>query len=291
MQAHSDFVNISSMLNNHAPKADFRYRQTLNNAKLTGTLVDLIKAHGLEKGCSKEKGALVMMVGSTFPAAAMRHRPLLMDYILTDKIVTNDQCNGAMKYFKGIKDADVVVADLEKSAGVGIVVSDADVEAAVAKVLQDNMEALEAERYHFKTMKLLQPIKNIGDMAWADIAKVKAELARQTAALLGPKTAADDETQEKPKKTKAPKPEKVLPRPDQPLIPQLQQPKRVASALYVCHGHHGTLVRACLDQDLPGSMVVRLGTLPCSSLSSCNVLLNWEPPPPGAPRADPPAAR
>lgn len=186
-------------------------RQTLTNVKLTGTLVELIKAHGLEKGCSKEKGALVMIVGSTFPAVAMRHRPLLMDYILTDRIVTNDQCNGAMKYFKTVKDGDIVVTAFEKAAGVGIVVSDADVAAAVAEVLQENAEALVSERYHFNTMKLLQPIKNIGDMAWADIGKVKAELASQTEAILGPKTAEDEKPREKPKKTKAPKPEKVPP--------------------------------------------------------------------------------
>lgn len=150
-----------------------------------------------------------MIVGSTFPVAAIRHRPLLMDYIFTDKIVTNDQCNGAMKYFKGLKDDDVAVADFEQAAGVGIVVSDTEIEEAVAQVLQDNVEALEADRYHFNTMKLLQPIKSIGNMAWADIAKVKAELATQTEAILGPKTAADEKPREKPKKVKAPKPAKV----------------------------------------------------------------------------------
>jgi len=129
--------------------------------------VELIKAHGLEKGCSKEKGALVMIVGSTFPVAAIR------------------------------------------AAGVGIVVSDTEIEEAVAQVLQDNVEALEADRYHFNTMKLLQPIKSIGNMAWADIAKVKAELATQTEAILGPKTAADEKPREKPKKVKAPKSAKV----------------------------------------------------------------------------------
>eukprot|EP00892_Ulva_mutabilis_P008053 jgi/Ulvmu1/561/UM001_0569.1 len=184
-------------------------KQTLNNAKLTSSLVELIKAHGLQNGCSKEKGALVMIVGSTFPVAAIRHRPLVMDYILKDKIITNDQLNGAIKYFKGVKDGDAVIADFEKAAGVGIVVGDADITAAVVTVLQDNREALEAERYRFNTMKLLQPIKNIGDMAWADINKVKAELATQTEAILGPKTAADEKPKEKPKKVKAPKPAKA----------------------------------------------------------------------------------
>ena len=58
-------------------------------------------------------------------------------------------------------------------------------------------------------MKLLQPIKAIGDMAWADISKVKSELDTQSVAMLGPKTAEDEKPREKPKKIKASKEPKV----------------------------------------------------------------------------------
>jgi glutaminyl-tRNA synthetase len=183
-------------------------RDTLSNVKLTRELVELIKENGLTEGCGREQGALVMMVATTFPSAAVAHRPLLMKYITDKKITTNDQCSAAVKYLKGLKDAELDIEQFEKTSGVEVVVTDAEIGAAVAKALSDNEAAIKEERYHFNFMKLLQPIKATGNLAWADIKKLKAELDKQSTALLGPKTAEDENPKEKPKKPKAAKPAK-----------------------------------------------------------------------------------
>lgn len=179
------------------------------NAKLTRELVNLIKASGLTDGCNKEQGTLVMMVASTFPSAALEHRSVLMKYIVDKKIVTNDQCSAAIKFFKGLTDKKLDLGKFEKASGVGIVVSDSEIAAAVKKALTDNEAIIKEQRYHFNFMKLLQPIKSTGDVAWADISKVKSELDTQSVAMLGPKTAEDEKPREKPKKVKAPKEPKV----------------------------------------------------------------------------------
>lgn len=149
------------------------------------------------------------MVASTFPSAALSHRPVLMQYITEKKIVTNDQCSAAIKFFKALKDGQYDAAKFEKASGVGIVVTDEEIAAAVSKALADNEAVIKEQRYHFNFMKLLQPIKAIGDMAWADIGKVKSELDLQSVAMLGPKTAEDERPHEKPKKAKAPREPKV----------------------------------------------------------------------------------
>ena len=185
---------------------DARCSETLKNAKLSATLAEIVRAHELDQGrCSKEKGALVKQVGITLPASAAAHRSLLINHIKEGKIARNEQCTAAIKYVKArANESDLDIAEFDRSCGVGVVVSDSDIEAAVAEVMHDQRGAIEEERYHFNLMKLVQPIKQIGDMAWADIDKVKAQLDAQAAQLLGPKTAEDEKPRVKPKKPKGP---------------------------------------------------------------------------------------
>lgn len=172
---------------------------------MTKQLVSIIEAHGLQTGTTKEVGALVVLLAATLPVSSGQHRDLLMEHILAGKLATNDQVAAAVKHVKARTDGNVDRAALEKAAGVGVVITDADVAGAVSEVMAANKAAICEERYRFNLNKLIQPVKAVGDMVWADIGKVKAELDVQAAAMLGPKTAEDEKPAEKPKKTKAPK--------------------------------------------------------------------------------------
>jgi Glutaminyl-tRNA synthetase, non-specific RNA binding region part 1 len=187
-------------------------RETLSNAKLTAALVDIVKAHGLESGCNKATAALIVQVGSTLPPSAAPHRPLLVRKILSRDIASNDQCTAAIKYLKAhAADSEIDEAEFDKASGVGVVVSDADVAAAVAAAMAQSEAAIKEERYRFNFRKLLQPIKASGDMAWADIARVMAEIDKQKVQMLGPETEEDRKPAEKPKGiSKKAKPPKVL---------------------------------------------------------------------------------
>lgn len=185
--------------------SDNLIKNTLTNPKLTRSLVEVISTHGFEQGCDKAVGALVVMVGSKFPGSALKHRATLMTYIRDGRIATNDQVEAALKHLKTVGDADLDVSKFEKASGVGIVVSEADVQAAVSSVLAQHADAIKEERYQYNFKKLLQPIKAIGDLAWAPISTITAEIDKQAAAMLGPKTAEDEKPREKPKKVKAPK--------------------------------------------------------------------------------------
>jgi glutaminyl-tRNA synthetase len=175
------------------------------NSKITATLVEIVAKHGLEGGCAKEMGALIVQIASTLPPSAVAHRPLLISHVKAGKIVTNDQCTAAIKFLIAATNGDVDVNVFDRACGVGVHVKDADIASAVSEVFASNKEAICEERYHFNFMKLMQPIKQKGDMAWADIGKVKAEMEIQKTNLLGPKTAEDEKPRGKARKIKAPK--------------------------------------------------------------------------------------
>ena len=129
-----------------------------------------------------------------------------MARILDGRLATNDQMVAAVKFLKAAPaGAAVDEAALDTAAGVGVVVTAADIAAAVAEAFEANRAAICEERYQFNFMKLMQPIKQIGDMAWADIAAVKGAIEAQKLKTLGPKTAEDEQPKAKAKKVKAPK--------------------------------------------------------------------------------------
>lgn len=182
-------------------------RQTLNNAKLCNALSDIAAEHGLEGGCSREVGALLIMVATKFPATALRHRGLLVDYIKEGKISRNDQCTAALRHLAAVGGAELDVEAFDAAAGVGVVVSPDDVRRAVAAVCDAHADEIAAQRYRFNITKLIQPVKRSDGMAWADAANITAALQERRLAMLGPMTDEDtavaNQPVPKPKKTKA----------------------------------------------------------------------------------------
>lgn len=76
------------------------------------------------------------------------------------------------------------IAAFEHAAGVGIEVNPDEIQAAVAEVLTANEAELRTDRYHFNVNRLLPAIKAIGNMQWADIVAVKAQLEAQQVCLM-----------------------------------------------------------------------------------------------------------
>lgn len=98
----------------------------------------------------------------------------------------------------------------QAASGVGVVVTPEQLSAAVAEVLSAESARVKETRYRTPPGPLLAAVK--AKQPWADVAVVKAELDGQLAALLGPRTAADDAPVEKPKK--APKDKEAAPAPE-----------------------------------------------------------------------------
>lgn len=82
------------------------------------------------------------------------------------------------------------LSHLETFCGIGVEVSDAEIQKAVTKVIEDNRTQLLKERYSFPIPKLLYSLKD-GRLKWADGRKVKDVFDLQIVALLGEETAED----------------------------------------------------------------------------------------------------
>ena len=78
----------------------------------------------------------------------------------------------------------------ETFCGIGIEVSDTEIQEAVSNVIEKHRSQLVEERYSFPISKLLYSLKD-GRMKWADGRKVKDVFDREIIALLGEETEED----------------------------------------------------------------------------------------------------
>lgn len=93
--------------------------------------------------------------------------------------------------------------EFEEAAGVGVVVTEEDVAAAVDDAIEKNTTALIEKRYRFNTGLMQRDIMN--KLRFAEGKAVNASINEKIGALLGPKTEADLAKPPKVKKAKAPK--------------------------------------------------------------------------------------
>eukprot|EP00906_Rhabdomonas_costata_P020269 RCo029455 len=171
-------------------------RDTLVNKELTALLLDLHAKFGA--------GKLLYTVATKCDSEP--HRLLLGKYISEGKVTTSQQLDGALRFLKecGGRAVGFGDAELEKASGVGVTVSDAELASAVQVALAEEKAAIEEERYQYNFSDLLGKLKKAERVKWADAARIRAEIDRQAAALLGPKTAEDLAGGKPKKKDKAP---------------------------------------------------------------------------------------
>ena len=105
------------------------------------------------------------------------------------KIDSAAKLEGALTYLKTIGGDAAVEGELHKAAGVGVVVTDADVTAAVAACLADYQEAFAAERYRGPKGPALAQLKRT--IPFADPKRVLEQFELQLEAMLGPMTEQD----------------------------------------------------------------------------------------------------
>jgi len=167
---------------------------TTKNAKLSSKLVQVIRAAGAEAGCDRAKGQLLYAIASRLPSTTWQHADLLARYVSEGKLRTGVQLDEALSFLKKYHagTADVDVAAFDEAAGVHVDLSEDDVRRLVAEVIEGMREELVAERYQLPLNKLLSRVRE-GPLKFADGRLVKDEVEAARAALLGPKTEADDE--------------------------------------------------------------------------------------------------
>ncbi|XP_064080496.1 probable glutamine--tRNA ligase isoform X2 [Macrobrachium nipponense] len=97
------------------------------------------------------------------------------------------------------------IEEFEKSCGVGVEVSQDEIEASVAHIIGKHKEALLSQRYRFNVGPLIGQVR--ASLPWADSKKVKEEIDLQVLTLLGPK--GEEDLVKPPKVKNAEKKEKA----------------------------------------------------------------------------------
>jgi asparaginyl-tRNA synthetase len=169
----------------------------LKNSELTNVLVTLDQKFGASK----------LLYTAATKAETDAQREVVGEYIRDQKIHTVQQLDAALGYLKEHPTAGAGDKALEQEAGIGVVVSDKEIEATVRAGLDGDRDTLMEERYQYNFGALLGQLRRT--IKWADAVKVKEELDRQSAALLGPKT--EEDLQGGKKKKPKPKPAAAAP--------------------------------------------------------------------------------
>lgn len=130
-------------------------------------------------GAESPREHKVMLFNVWTKVKSPKHRDVIASYVISGKLDSTQKTDAAIRFVNAIKDgeAEVHTADLEKEAGVGVVVSEADAFATVAAALKaEDPKELKASWEKNPDM-LLGKMRRVEGLRWADIAHVKAALA------------------------------------------------------------------------------------------------------------------
>lgn len=180
-------------------------QETLKNTNVTKHLVAAIKeTNGAILG--EGTGMLIYHLATKIKPQILTNLPLLVQLIVTNKLDTTLRIDVALDYVLANGMAKQIDTQaLEKTCGVGIVVTPEEIDRTVSSVLQKNKDSIVIQRYRSNVGKLMGEV--LSSLPWADGKHVKSEIDVQLFDMLGPKNEAD--LAPPPKVEKKPKEKKV----------------------------------------------------------------------------------
>ncbi|XP_078177532.1 glutamine-tRNA ligase, putative / glutaminyl-tRNA synthetase, putative / GlnRS [Carex rostrata] len=173
------------------------------NKKVTSNLLAVIKEAGVEM-CDKAIGNLLYTVATKYPANALVHRPMLVQYVVSTKIRSSAQLDAALSFLTNAGPEPFDLDKFEQACGIGVEVSLEEIQASVKAIVDENMDAILEQRYHINVGSLCGQVRKL--QPWGDAKIVKEELDNKLFEVLGEKTEADEK---KPMKKKKEKPAKT----------------------------------------------------------------------------------
>ncbi|VVT54419.1 uncharacterized protein SAPINGB_P004066 [Magnusiomyces paraingens] len=181
---------------------DKKIKEIVKNKKVATALAEI--ADELPAGTTTPNASTLHSLATLskdVDAELKPYRKLVTDAIADGSLKTNLQLDAAWKYVVA-NGAASTRSGLDEASGVGIVVTEAQVEEQVAKYIADNKASIEEQRYK-AVPSILVNVKNLPSLKWASPALFKPIIDKQVLALLGPKDDRDLlKKKEKPKKEK-----------------------------------------------------------------------------------------
>ncbi|GMI90164.1 ovule abortion 9 [Hibiscus trionum] len=181
-------------------------RNTIANNKVTANLTAVIHEAALTDGCDRTIGNLLYTVATKYPANALKHRPKLLEYVVSSKIKTPAQLEASFSFLSNVASDDFKQEEFEEACGVGVEVSLEELTQTVHEIFEESKAVILERRYRMNVGELFGSIRK--KHPWADPKIAKQLVDAKMYELLGERTAADDEKPSK-KKEKKEKPAKV----------------------------------------------------------------------------------
>lgn len=181
---------------------DFEIEKMLTNDKNTKVLYDLVtNSCNMKTDDHKLRFSLLLLLATT--CKLERHREYIVKYISDGKFTTPKQVDAAVTFFKPRReDAEVNSEEFEKATGVGVVITNSEIEEAIMKVLMDRKEKLQIERHLLNVGEYISAVQKIGQLKWADNKVIKEILENHINSIIGPITKEEEEVLHDPKKKK-----------------------------------------------------------------------------------------
>ncbi|KAL1531838.1 glutamine--tRNA ligase [Salvia divinorum] len=183
-------------------------KNTVANNKVTANLTAVIHEAAVTDGCDRTVGNLLYTVATKFPTNALAHRRTLLNYITSLKIKIPAQLEAAFLFLTNIASENLKIDEFEAACGVGVEVSEEDIEHAVDEIFEENKAVILEQRYRTNVGELFAHVRK--KQPWADPKIVKKINDTKLCALLGERTAADNEKPVKKKKEKPAKAEEKV---------------------------------------------------------------------------------
>lgn len=162
------------------------------------------------------------LVGKLKPSIRS-HTGFLVEGIVKEELDSEQRVAAAVKYLiDNLADKQLNLKAFKEACGVGIVVTDEDIEQIVKEAVTKYQPEITEKRYRFNVGTLMTHIRGVSKMQWADGGKVKNEIDQQIRILLGPKTEDDlrpppADQKKKGKETKTPSDTKAAPKKEKAL--------------------------------------------------------------------------
>ena len=134
-----------------------------------------------------EVGTALVTIAEKLDEAFFHRIPFITKYIIEKKLINPHQIDSVVEFIKTKgSDIPIDVKEFESTVGIGVVISETDIQNSINKHLEQRKRQLDVERYKFKYTLIIPEIKK--DFAYLDSKITKELLIKTIEKILGPKT-------------------------------------------------------------------------------------------------------
>ncbi|KRY42938.1 putative glutamine--tRNA ligase [Trichinella spiralis] len=168
-----------------------KIKETLRNETLTASLSNMAnQALKITNGkLSESQGKLLYQTATRLKKQCFQYAELLIEEICNNRLENDLQLSAALQFLLSHAASDFDKAEFEQACGIGVKVTEEQIEDTVTSVIKANEEKLQLMRYKFPISSLIAEVRKV--LPWADGSKLKKEIDMQMLILLGPKTLDD----------------------------------------------------------------------------------------------------